>query len=58
MLGLGRVVLKTEIDFNISAGLTEVSDRLPEFFEEEIPPHNTTWDFTPDELQQVFADLK
>jgi aldehyde:ferredoxin oxidoreductase len=58
MLGLGRFVLKTEIDFNRAAGLTEVSDRLPEFFEEEIPPHNTTWDFTPDELQQVFADLK
>lgn len=58
MLELGRFVLKTELDFNRAAGITEASDRLPEFFEEEIPPHNVTWDFTSDELQEVFSDLK
>lgn len=54
---LGKFVLKTEIDFNRKAGLNEAHDRLPEFFEEEIPPHNVTWDFTGEELDQVFANL-
>lgn len=51
---LGKSVLKTEIAFNKAAGFTKEKDRLPEFFEEEIPPHNTTWDFTDEELDQVF----
>lgn len=54
---LGKFVLRTEIEFNKAAGLNEAHDRLPEFFEEEIPPHNVTWDFTDEELDQVFADL-
>lgn len=50
---LGRSVLKTEQAFNEAAGFTNKDDRLPEFFNEPIPPHNATWDFTGEELDQV-----
>jgi len=51
---LGRYVLRTELDFNKAAGFTKKDDRLPEFFNEPIPPHNATWDFSDAELDQVF----
>lgn len=51
---LGKFVLKTEREFNFAAGFTKEDDRLPELFEEKCPPHDTTWDFTGDELDQVF----
>jgi aldehyde:ferredoxin oxidoreductase len=54
---LGKFVLKTELGFNKAAGFTEVDDRLPEFFEEELPPHNVTWNFSGEELDQVHAQL-
>ena len=47
---LGRKILTTEHDFNIAAGFTNKHDRLPEFFEEPIPPHNAVWDFTDEEI--------
>ncbi|KUK83557.1 MAG: Aldehyde:ferredoxin oxidoreductase [Pelotomaculum thermopropionicum] len=51
---LGKTILKTERGFNAKAGFTNAHDRLPEFFEEECPPHNTTWDFTDEEIDEVF----
>ncbi len=51
---LGRHVLKTERAFNAAAGFTSKDDRLPEFFSEPVPPHNATWDFTDEELDQVY----
>lgn len=50
---LGKFVLKTEKAFNKAAGFTANEDRLPEFFREECPPHNTTWDFTDEEIDEV-----
>ncbi len=50
---LGKSVLRTERDFNKRAGFTNADDRLPEFFEEECAPHNTTWDFTDEEIDEV-----
>ncbi|MDS1029267.1 aldehyde ferredoxin oxidoreductase C-terminal domain-containing protein [Bacillota bacterium LX-D] len=50
---LGRSVLKTERAFNEAAGFTNKDDRLPEFFSEPVPPHNATWDFSGEELDQV-----
>lgn len=47
---LGKFVLRTEHEFNKAAGFTAEHDRLPEFFKEECPPHNTTWDFTDEEI--------
>jgi aldehyde:ferredoxin oxidoreductase len=52
---LGKSVLKVERGFNQRAGFTNADDRLPEFFEEECPPHNTTWDFTDQEIDEVMA---
>ena len=51
---LGRSVLKIERAFNAAAGFTNKDDRLPEFFSEPVPPHNATWDFSGDELDQVY----
>lgn len=42
---LGSTILKTERNFNLSAGFTSQDDRLPEFFNDEpIAPHNVVWD--------------
>lgn len=52
-VNLGVSILKDEHEFNKRAGFTKVDDRLPGFFQETLPPHNTTWDFSDEELQQV-----
>jgi len=52
---LGEAVLKVERDFNKRAGFTNAHDRLPEFMEyESIEPHNVVWDFTPEEIDEVY----
>ena len=52
---LGQRVLSTEIDFNRRAGITQAADVLPDFFtDEKLPPHNTTFDITHEELKTVF----
>jgi len=53
LLKLGTSVLKDENEFNIRAGFTKAQDRLPDFFKEPLPPHNTTWDFTEEKLQEA-----
>jgi aldehyde:ferredoxin oxidoreductase len=50
----GKYVLKTEHEFNIAAGFTNKDDRLPEFFEEPIPPHNAVWDMSDAELDSFW----
>lgn len=56
---LGQRVLSTEVDFNRRAGITEAADHLPDFFTDEpLPPHNTTFDITPDELKTTFNWIK
>lgn len=54
---LGRSVLKTERAFNEAAGFTNKNDRLPEFFDEPVPPHNAVWDFAGKELDEVFSTI-
>lgn len=52
---LGQSILKMEREFNKRAGVSEAEDRLPEFFsDEELPPHNTKFDISAEELQTVF----
>ncbi len=51
---LGKSILRTEREFNARAGFTNSHDRLPEFFNEELDPHGTTFDFTGAELDEVF----
>ncbi|WP_457571243.1 aldehyde ferredoxin oxidoreductase family protein [Desulfovulcanus sp.] len=54
----GIEVLKDEYSFNRDAGFTKAHDQLPDFFiNEKLPPHNTVWDFTVDELQKARADV-
>jgi aldehyde:ferredoxin oxidoreductase len=50
----GKYVLKTEHEFNIAAGFTNKDDRLPEFFEEPIPPHNVVWDMPDADLDSFW----
>jgi len=52
-INLGKYVLKTERTFNEAAGFTKNDDRLPEFTEEPLPPHNAVWDITGEELDKV-----
>ena len=51
---LGASVLKTERAFNQAAGFTNAHDRLPEFFEEPVPPHNAVWDFSNEEIDEFW----
>jgi aldehyde:ferredoxin oxidoreductase len=54
VVALGKSILKAERGFNQRAGFTNAHDRLPEFFEEECAPHNVTWNFTDEEIDEVF----
>ena len=53
VVNLGISILKDEKEFNRKAGFSKAHDRLPDFFQEPLPPHNTTWDFSDEELQEV-----
>ncbi|WP_034630654.1 aldehyde ferredoxin oxidoreductase C-terminal domain-containing protein, partial [Desulfotruncus alcoholivorax] len=55
VVALGQNILKVEREFNKAAGFTKADDRLPEFFQtEELPPHNTKFDVSDVELDEVF----
>ncbi len=53
VVNLGQSILNDEKEFNRRAGFTKKDDQLPEMFKETFPPHNTTWDFSTDELQET-----
>jgi len=53
VMELGKSILNNENEFNKRAGFTSVDDQLPEMFNETFPPHNTTWDFTAEELAKT-----
>ena len=53
VLELGKSILNNEKEFNRKAGFTKVDDQLPEMFNETFPPHNTTWDFSIEELSKT-----
>jgi len=57
VMALGRQVLHDELSFNRDAGFTKAHDRLPEFFKENLKPHNVTWDFTDAEVDSVLEGL-
>jgi len=53
---LGIRTLQAEREFNHRAGFTSKDDRLPEFFyKEPLPPHNTVFAVTNEELDTTFA---
>jgi aldehyde:ferredoxin oxidoreductase len=52
---MGVRILKAEKEFNRKAGLTSQDDRLPKFFyEEPLPPHNTVFAISEEELDGTF----
>ncbi len=53
VINLGVATLKDEYEFNRQAGFTKADDRLPEMFNEKVPPHNIAWDYSDEELQQA-----
>jgi len=53
VVALGISILENENEFNLRAGFTKKDDQLPEMFNETFPPHNTTWTFTEEELQEA-----
>jgi len=50
IISLGQKTLIIEKEFNKRAGFTKAHDRLPEFFKENLKPHNVTFDITDEEL--------
>ena len=55
VVALGKSVLKQEREFNAAAGFTRAHDRLPMYMRRELlPPHNTTFDVSDEELDSVF----
>jgi aldehyde:ferredoxin oxidoreductase len=52
---LGEQILRDERSFNRDAGFTKAQDRLPDFFQEKIEPHQVSFDFTEAEIDQVLA---
>ncbi len=53
---IGMRVLEAEREFNQRAGFTKEDDRLPRFFyEEPLPPHNTVFVISDEELDGVFG---
>jgi len=55
MSALGLRILKAEREFNRKAGFTNKDDRLPKFFyEEPLPPHNTVFPFSDEEIDKTF----
>ncbi|MGD9133313.1 MAG: aldehyde ferredoxin oxidoreductase C-terminal domain-containing protein [Desulfobacterales bacterium] len=52
---MGVRVLKAEREFNKKAGFTNQDDRLPKFFyEEPLPPHNTVFKISDEEIDRTF----
>jgi aldehyde:ferredoxin oxidoreductase len=59
VVGMGDMILRTELAFNEAAGLTRQSDRLPEFFlTEKLPPHDVVFTIPDEKLDDVFSSLR
>jgi aldehyde:ferredoxin oxidoreductase len=53
-----RDVLRTELEFNRRAGITQADYRIPEYMREEpLAPHNVVFDVPDSELDAVFDTL-
>jgi aldehyde:ferredoxin oxidoreductase len=53
-----RNVLRTELEFNRRAGITQQDYRIPEYMREEpLPPHNAVFDVPDSDLDTIFDTL-
>ena len=51
LFGIGAEAISLEKKFNAAAGFTPEDDRLPAFmYEEPLPPNNTVFDISAEEL--------
>jgi len=58
VLQLGRDVVRMEVSFNRSAGLSPAHDRLPEFFHSEpLPPYGLIFDVATEELHRFWEAM-
>ncbi len=54
VVALGKSILSCERDFNKRAGISQVADRLPDYFTDEpLAPHNVTFDIPGKELDTL-----
>jgi aldehyde:ferredoxin oxidoreductase len=52
---LGKETIRMEREWNRRAGFTKADDRLPEWMQREpLPPHNTVFDVSDEDLDSVF----
>ncbi|NIA06253.1 MAG: aldehyde ferredoxin oxidoreductase [Actinobacteria bacterium] len=59
LLAIGGKTLLKERTFNKAAGFGPADDRLPEFcYTEPLPPHNTVFQVTDQDLDQLFKPLE
>ncbi len=55
---LNRDVLRTELEFNRRAGITQNDYRIPEYMREEpLPPHDAVFDVPDSDLDSIFDTL-
>jgi aldehyde:ferredoxin oxidoreductase len=55
---LGKQTIKMEREFNRRAGFMEKDDRIPDWMTKEpLPPHNTVFDVTEEELDRIFEEI-
>jgi aldehyde:ferredoxin oxidoreductase len=53
-----RTVLRTELEFNKRAGISQTDYRIPEYMREEpLPPHNAVFDVPDSDLDSLFDTL-
>ena len=56
---LGKQTIKMEREFNRRAGFTAKDDRIPEWMtKEQLPPHNTIFDVSEEELDHIFDEVE
>lgn len=54
---IGKQILETERAFNKKAGISEEQDDMPEFLRnEEVSPHNLTFDISREQLSKAWED--
>jgi aldehyde:ferredoxin oxidoreductase len=59
VINLGKQILKTELEFNKKAGITQNMNDVPEFFKNEpSPPTNLKFEFSKDVLKNFWSKLE
>ena len=59
VINLGKNIIKTELEFNKKAGITQDMNDVPEFFKNEpSPPTNLKFEFSKDVLKNFWSKLE